>query len=106
MRVKNVASAFLAVLIGATFGAAVRPSEASAGKTHLVARALPDCEDTDVLRGKCVTFDEGAWFVVSSYHPYRSARVHVCSLPFGKKIPCVIPNRTKGGKYYVVSRMR
>ena len=106
MRIKKIGNALLAVLIGATFGAAVSAPQASASKTHLRVKAVPDCEDTDVLRGHCVTFDEGEWFVVRSYSPYRSSRVHVCSVPFGKKIPCVIPNRTKSGKYYVISKMR
>lgn len=105
MRIKKIGNAFLAVLIGATFGAAVSAPQTSASKTHLRVRALPDCEDMDgKLKGKCITFDEGKWRVVSSYRPYKSVVINVCSVPLSRKIPCVIKKPAKPGVYYILGK--
>lgn len=57
---------------------------------------LRDCEDTG--KASCYTYDDGKWRVVTSYSPYKSKVVKLCSK--GTKRACLMPEK-KGTRIYV-----
>lgn len=73
-------------------------------------RSIRDCEDLREADGvtrsnPCMTYDEGAWRLVSSYAPYTAEKVVPCKAEDGGPIlPCVWTQRrnarTNGWNYF------